>query len=73
MSSLILEPNVSCVDVMCVSQADEQQSLAVVAAASASGTGLDLRQLPRGCSGAEGQSVRKGLCKMPLLQERVRV
>lgn len=52
-----------------------QHSLTALAAAS--GTewcdDLDLRQPPRGCSRAEGQNVRKGLCKMLWLQEVVRV
>ncbi len=50
-----------------------QHSSTVLGAASGTGwcDDLDLRQPPRGCSGAEGQNVRDGLCKTLWLQECV--
>lgn len=74
MSTLALERKSSSVDVRGCFQ-DLQHPSTVLGAAS--GTewcdDLDLRLPPRGCSGAEGQNVRKGLCKMLWLQECVQV
>lgn len=71
MSTLVSEGNLLSVDVRAVLR-PLQHSLTVPSAASGTGwcDDLDLRQ-PAGCSRAEGQNVRTGLCKMLWIQECV--
>lgn len=70
MSALVLEQNSSSVDVRAVLRPYNIQWLFHLQLSRTEWCDdLDLRQPPRGCSRAEGQNVRKGLCKPPWLQE----
>lgn len=69
MSILILERNLSSVDVRAVWAFTTSLTVLAAALGTEWSDDLDLRQPPQGCSKAEGQNVRKGLCKMLWLQD----